>query len=76
MHMFDRNARKFTSSRDWRKDLPRFNDDEFAAMYLAGVYNPEFKIRVAKPKSTPRLSATGICFRFGGRRFNKAEDVY
>jgi hypothetical protein len=74
--MFDRNRVKFTSQTDWEADLLRFNGDEYAAKYLANVYNPEHRTHVARLKDSPAPSMTGICFAWGKREFHSAEEVF
>jgi hypothetical protein len=73
--MFDRNSKKFTDTRDWCNELPRFDEDEFLAKYLTDVFNPEFKIRIAHPKDVPNMSVTCIGFNWCKRKFNKVEEV-
>jgi len=41
--MFNRQAKKFSEL--YPKDLARFNNDEYAAKWLTGIYNPDFKIK-------------------------------
>jgi hypothetical protein len=74
--MFNRNGLKFTAQTNWVDDLSRFNDDEYAAKYLASVYNPEHRVHVARLRDTPEPSMTGICFTWGERKFRSAEEVF
>ena len=74
--MFDRSAPKFTDKNNWRDNLQRFGNDEYAAKYLSGVYNPEFKIRVTCPKDRPEFSMTGKGIGWSDRKFEKEEDVF
>ena len=60
---------------DWKKELQRFDNDEYAAKYLAGVYNPEFKIYVHRPKDEPKLNNTGILLSWGPHTFKEGEHV-
>ena len=73
--MFSSNTGKFTDKQDWRNELNRFDGDAYAAKYLTGVYNPEFRVRIVNLKTTPTFSTTGICLSWGERRFNSAEEV-
>jgi len=73
--MFVTGSRKFTDIVNWRDELHRFDGDEYAAKYLAGVYNPEFRVHIANLKTAPEFSSTGICLSWGERRFDRAEEV-
>ena len=53
--MFNRQAIKFSEL--YPKDPSRFNDDEYAAKWLTGIYNPEFKIKCVL-KDTPDIRTT------------------
>ena len=61
---------------NWKKEISRFGNDEYAAKYLTGVYNPEFKIHVPQPKNTPELSNTGIMFSWSTHQFKEDEQVF
>ena len=50
--MFNRQAKKYTDL--YPKDPSRFNNDDYAAKWLTGIYNPEYKVKCIL-KNTPEI---------------------
>lgn len=56
--MFNRQAKKFSEL--YPKDVARFNNDEYAAKWLTGVYNPDFRIKYVLKDAPDVRTSIGI----------------
>ena len=56
--MFNRQAKKFSEL--YPKDLALFNNDEYAAKWLTGIYNPEFKVKCVLKDAPDIRTSIGI----------------
>jgi hypothetical protein len=80
--MFNRNQKRFTESsgrrvspNDRRDDLSRFGNDEYAAKYLSGVYNPEYRVHITRMKDVPEYGGEGSV-SWSARTFGDASEVF
>lgn len=72
--MFNRLVKGQLETFNVQENLHRFNCDEYATKYLVGCYNPEFKIRICRPKEIPILGKRSI--EVSRRNAKKGEDVF
>jgi hypothetical protein len=74
--MFDRDVSKFTDQVDIKSELLRFGGDVYLTKHLSKVYNPEFKVGIARLKATPEMSESGKLLQWWDKKFSKAEEVF
>jgi hypothetical protein len=74
--VFNRNDSGFLDTVDIPVNLLRFNNDPYLTRYLAGCFNPEFHLRVEKPRDSVSLSLTGIGIRKKNKIFNHIERIF